>query len=141
MSDGPRSILLTTLPFSLSTVLSSRSNGNNNRNSYNSTTSNSSGRRKANRQSTDLRLDALCAPVNIAVTSQDIILLVDAVNDIVDVVAGQGEVTRVGVEDGWKTVATLAPPPRIAVLSPLCLLHVNFTLDDLNFSLLSDRYA
>ena len=98
-------------------------------------------------QAADLRVDAFCAPVNIALTSQDIIILVDAVNDIVDVVIGSENVgdvqtrTSTGREgEAWE-VSPLAPPPRVAVLSPLCMLHFNFALDDLNFTLLSDRYS
>ena len=32
-------------------------------------------------------------------------------------------------------------PPRVSVLSPLCLLHANFTLDTVELALLSDKYV
>jgi hypothetical protein len=40
-----------------------------------------------------------------------------------------------------RTLQQTPLPPRVSVLSPLCLLHVNFTLDTVELALLSDKYV
>ena len=93
-------------------------------------------------QTTDVRLDAFCSPVNISVTSLDIIALVDAVNGIVDIIMSNGNVHSMQSTDMSNKMQidlkTINPPPRVSVLSPLCVLHFNFILDDLNLALLSE---
>ena len=113
-------------------------------------------------QSTDVRLDAFCSHVNMSVTSQDIIVLVDAINGIVDVILGSSNVPYTKSTDKNNNnddnknnndhhndnnndivsnnidINNYNNIPRISILSPLCILNVNFVLDDLNLALLSD---
>lgn len=68
-------------------------------------------------------------------TSQDMIFLVDAANDVIGVIANRTDVLATPPAD---TKSSL--PPRVSVLAPLCLLHVNFTLDTVELALLSDKF-
>ena len=68
-------------------------------------------------------------------TSQDMIFLVYAANDVIGVIANRTDVLTTPPTD---TKSSL--PPRVSVLAPLCLLHVNFTLDTVELALLSDKF-
>lgn len=128
--EGPVVVALTTLPFKLSAVVCAST-------------------LPAHVKQTDLRVDVFCTPLNIALSSLDIITIIDAVNDIVDIFAPKVPIVplptikRPNDMGGLLSAATATsappPPPRVAVLSPLCRLHLSFTLDHLNLSLLSDR--
>ena len=87
-------------------------------------------------------MDAFCSPVNISVTSQDIIALVDAGNGVVDVLISNGNVRSIQSTDTsdkmQKDFISINALPRVSVLAPLCVLHFNFILDDLNLALLSE---
>lgn len=123
--DAPLIVALTTLPFLLSAVVSTST-------------------LPAHVKQTDLRVDVFCTPLNIALSSLDIITVIDAINDVVDVFAPKIIInsSSTSIEhsnNGVNPTSSYPPPPRIDVLSPLCQLHVNFTLDHLNLALLSDR--
>jgi hypothetical protein len=121
--DTPLVVALTTLPFLLSAVVSAST-------------------LPAHVKQTDLRVDVFCTPLNIALSSLDIITIIDAINDVVDVFAPKividSSLTSTGRPNNYSIDPT-TPPPRVDVLSPLCKLNANFTLDHLNLSLLSDR--
>jgi hypothetical protein len=122
--EGPLVVALTTLPFLLSAVVSTST-------------------LPAHVKQTDLRVDVFCTPLNIALSSLDIITVIDALNDVVDVFAPtiiiNSSPSTEHSNKGLNPTSPSPPPPRVDVLSPLCQLHVNFTLDHLNLSLLSDR--